>query len=74
MTAAVPERFFPWNPDHPCFAGNFEDRDPFDHDMKYEDTSQGDGLYFQQSGHMQCERCELCTSTDGWFDVEDDYP
>lgn len=60
--------FYPWNAENPCFTGDFDSLDPFDHDMKYRDTSQGDGLYFQQSGHMECKDCNHTESAGGWFD------
>jgi ribosomal protein S27AE len=68
--AATVLAFYPWNDEHPCFVGDFDLPDPFDHDFKYEDTSRGDGLYFQQSGHMECQRCGQCESADGWYDDE----
>lgn len=68
---AVP--FFPWNDEHPCFAGDFPSTDPFDHDFAYVDTSQGDEIYFQQSGHMECRNCGHCASADGYgWDNGDD--
>lgn len=60
--------FFPWNDLHPCFAGDFFSVDPFDHEFKYQDTSQGDEIYFQQSGHLECANCGHCEAADGWCD------
>ena len=68
-----PGTLFPWNDQHPCFAGDFDSIDPFDHSFGYVDTSQGDEIYFQQSGHMECVNCGNCESAEGWDRGFDDF-
>lgn len=62
---------FPWNDEHPCFTDDFESTEPFDHEWAYIDTSQGDEIYFQQSGHLQCKDCGFCKDNDGYVDDYD---